>query len=41
LRSFAQAHNKPEAYPEWSCSLKNGSNHGGGDNPEINGIEIL
>jgi hypothetical protein len=32
LRSFAQAHNKPEAYPEWSCDR--GSN-GHGDNPEF------
>lgn len=31
LRDFAIAHNKPEAYSEWSCSTKKTA--GGGDNP--------
>lgn len=30
LRAFAIAHNKPEAYSEWSCSTKSS---GGGDSP--------
>jgi hypothetical protein len=29
FRAFAIAHDKPEAYPEWSCST---SSHGNGDN---------
>lgn len=32
FRNFAVLHQKPEAYPEWSCSTDLGS-HGGGDNP--------
>jgi hypothetical protein len=31
LREFAIAHGKPEAYPEWGCSI-NASAQGGGDN---------
>jgi hypothetical protein len=32
FRAFAQAHAKPEAYPEWGCST---ARNGYGDNPEF------
>jgi hypothetical protein len=32
VRSFAAAHSKPMAFPEWGCATRSDA-HGGGDDP--------